>query len=319
MQAITIGHYGPPEVCVPTTLPAPTPGPRDLLIDVRAVGLTQGDRRLRSGDFPGITWLPGRLVMGITGPRAAVAGTVFAGRVVAVGEAVTRYAVGDEVFGLVMSGALAEQLCVPEHGSVARLPAGWSCAEAAPLAYGAGTARHFLQVAAGLKAGERVAIIGAVGGVGRAAVQLARHLGAQVTAVVRPHQQALARALGAHEVSDLDALRGRFDVVFDTTGAVTPRMARRWLGAEGRFATVYVSLAVLVAVLLRPLLGGPRVISGVATDSAASMDALRALAEAGAFQPRVGRRFPLHEAAAAHATLERERPDAEIILEPAAA
>lgn len=319
MQAITIGHYGAPEVCVATTLPAPRPGPHDLLVQVRAVGLTQGDRRLRSGDFPGLTFIPGRLAMGITGPRAAIPGTVFAGRVVATGAAVTRYAPGEEIFGFVMSGALAEQLCVSEQGSIAPLPAGWSCAEAASLAYGAGTARHFLQVAAGLRQGERVAIVGAVGGVGRYAVQLARHLGAHVTAVVRPHQEAAARALGADAVCSLDALSGHHDVVFDTTGAVTPRMARRWLGPEGRYATVYASLAVILAILLRPLLGGPRVITGVALTSATSMAALRELAEAGAFRPKVGRRFALTEAAAAHACLERERPDAEIILEPVGA
>lgn len=319
MQAITIGHYGEPEVCVPTTLPSPTPGPRELLVEVRAVGLTQGDRRLRSGDFPGITFVPGRLAMGITGPRLAVPGTVFAGRVIATGAAVTRHAVGDEIFGFVMGGALAEQLCVPEDGSIAPLPAGWSFAEAATLAYGGGSARYFLQVAARLRRGERIAIIGAAGGVGRYAVQLAHHLGAHVTAVVRPHQEALARELGADETSSLEALSGYHDVVFDTTGAVTPGMARQWLGPEGRYATVYASLAVILAILLRPLLGGPRVITGVAATSPASMAALRDLAEAGAIRPRVGRRFPLTEAAAAHAYFERERPDAEVVLEPAVA
>ncbi len=167
---------------------------------------------------------------------------------------------------------------------------------------------------------QRVAIVGAAGAVGRAAVQLARHAGAHVTAVARAPRHALCHELGAHDATTLEALdadpQARFDVVFDTTGLVTPRKARRWLGADGRFATLYVSVAALLGLLLRPLLGGPHVHLGVATDTAESMERLRQLAEAGAIRPRLGARFPLHKAAEAHATLERERPDADMVLEP---
>lgn len=318
MQAIHQRRYGAPDALTPVQRPAPTPGPGELLVAVHATPVTQGDRRLRSGDFPGITWLPGRLMIGLTGPRAGVPGSIFAGRVVAVGDGVTRYAVGDDVFGASMSGALAERLVIGQDGAVARMPAGWTHAEAAALPYGAGTALAFVDGLGGLRAGERVLVIGAAGGVGRYAVQLARHLGARVVAVARPERAAGLHELGADEVIALDAVDAAapFDLVLDTPGLLSTRRARAVLRPDGRYLTLNATLAVLVAMLLRPLLGGPRLATGVSFDDAASLERLRQLAEAGALRPTIARRFPLADAAAAHRCVEQERPAGEVIVEP---
>jgi NADPH:quinone reductase-like Zn-dependent oxidoreductase len=304
MFAITQHRYGPPSVLTPAELPDPVAGPRDVVVEVRALVVTQGDLRLRSGAFPGLFWLPARLALGLTGPRASVGGTSFAGRVCAVGREVTGVAVGDDVFGLRMSGAHAERIVLPKDGAFARLPAGWSHAEAATLPYAAGTAVDFLHDKAELKAGERVAILGAAGAVGRMAVQVARHRGAHVTAVVRGGDAGWLRELGADEVTTLDALDGSFDLLFDTPGALTPSRARRWLGPEGRYATLLITLAALLHLLRRAVFGGPRVVTGTAVDSAASMERLRALAEAGVLRPRIGPTFPLRELHLAHACAE---------------
>ena len=200
MHAIRQTTYGPPRVLTVVEVPAPPLPAGAVRIAVEASAVTQGDRRLRSGDFPGITWLPGRLAMGLTGPRIAP-GHCFAGRVVEVGSAVTRWAVGDAVFGGA-SGAWADQLVLPEGGPFARLPEGWTAADAADLAYGAGTALHFLVDVAPVQPGERVCVLGASGGVGRAVVQLACHMGAQVTAVCSARTHGLATALGATATVD---------------------------------------------------------------------------------------------------------------------
>ncbi len=318
MRAITQQRYGGPEVLGITTLPDPEVGAHDVLVEVRAAAVTQGDLRLRSGDFGGLTWLPARLALGLTGPRAPVPGSMIAGRIVAVGAEVTRFSPGDDVFGAPLAGGYAERVRLRDDATLARMPAGWSFAEAAALPYGAGTAKTFLDRAE-LRAGERIAVLGAAGGVGRFVVQLARHRGAHVVAVARPGREDLLRELGAHEVlARLDELGGTCHVLFDTTGSLTARDARRWLGPEGRLVTLEVTLAALLAVVLRPLLGGPRVITGAAFDDAASLEALRALAEAGAFRPRLGPRFALADTPLAHAHLERDRAH-DVIVEPPAA
>lgn len=310
MRAIIQSTYGASDVLSAVEVPAP-PLPADgVRIAVEASAVTQGDRRLRSGDFPGITWLPGRLAMGITGPRARP-GTCFAGRVVEVGSRVTRWAVGDPVFGG-SSGAWADQLVLPEDGPFARLPAGWTAAGAADLAYGAGTAMHFLVDVARVQPGERVCVLGASGGVGRALVQLARHMGAHVTAVSSAGTHALTTALGAHATVDYRAqdfcrvagADGAFDVVIDTVGASSYAACRHVLSPAGRFATLMASVRSLTDMAWTAVVGGQRAAVSVALPDAVALSALAALAEDGALRPVIDRTFPLGDIQQAHAHVE---------------
>jgi NADPH:quinone reductase-like Zn-dependent oxidoreductase len=162
-------------------------GPRDILIRVHASTVTQGDRRLRAADYPGITSLLGRVFTGVFRPRHRIGGSNFAGRVVNVGAEVNRFAVGDDVFGSTLHGAYAEYLAVREDSAVERMPESTGYAEAAVLPYGGGSALAFLRDLGRVQPGERVLIVGASGGVGRFAVQVARQLDAHVTAVCNPH------------------------------------------------------------------------------------------------------------------------------------
>ncbi|MCB9598767.1 MAG: NAD(P)-dependent alcohol dehydrogenase [Sandaracinus sp.] len=323
MQAIHQTRYGSPDVLSLTETARPTLGPRDVLVQVEATGVTRGDLRVRAADFPGIGRLLGRLVTGLFAPRHTIPGTTFAGRVVEVGAEVTRFAVGDAVFGLADHGAYAEALAMPEDGALAKRPEGYDAAEATTLPYGAATARTFLVELAALQPGERVAVIGASGEVGRFAVALARHLGAEVTAIASRDFAQLA-TLGAHRVIDRTkedpfAERGRYDVVFDTSTVHHFARARHALSAKGRYLTLHLTVGILGQMLWTKLRGGVRALFGVSLPNAEAIEDVARLAEAGAFTPVVARRFPLARAPEAHALVEKGSLAGSVVLELRAA
>lgn len=319
MQAATNHHYGSPDVFELSELPRPTIGPRQILVEVRASDVTQGDRRLRAADFPGFTALFGRLMFGVFSPRNPVGGTMFAGQVVEVGAEVSRFAVGDDVFGTVMGGAYAEYLAVAEDEVLAKMPTNTTYAEAAALPYGAGTALVFLRDLAKVQPGERVLVVGASGGVGRMAVQMAHHLGAHVTGVASRDED-LVRSLGAdefldHREEDFTKSGKSWDVIFDITEGNHFRAFRASLSSVGRYLTLHMTVRVLFEMAVTAMRGGRRAIAGVAMGNAAQMDDVRALVEQGALRPVVAERYPLAEIAIAHASLERSRPRGSVVVE----
>lgn len=323
MYAITLDRYGPPSVLRATDAARPSAGPGELLVEVHASAVSQGDRRLRAGDFPGITWLPGRLIIGLLGPRSPIPGTMFAGKVVAVGAGVTRLAVGDEVFGSAAHGAHAELLVVSEGSAVARMPDGLSYEQAAALPYGGLTALFFLRDLGGLQPGQRVCVLGATGGVGSVAVQLARAMGAEVTAVCSARNQETARALGASHTVDYRRedyrQRGPYDLIFDTIGATDFGAARAALSAQGRYLSLIMSAKLLMWTVLSRILGGNRAYTGVAPGGPAPMEQLAALASSGAIRPVIDRVFPLSAVADAHARVEAGGAPGMVVLRVGAA
>lgn len=319
MQATIQTVYGAPDVLSLQERPLPTVGAGDLLIEVRASAVTQGDRRLRAADFPpGIFGALGRLVTGLLGPRNTTPGTTFAGRVVEVGTSVTRYKVGEDVFGLsLQGGTLAEFFALPEDGAVAPMPSNLSYEQAATLPYGPGTAMHFLDTLAQVKAGESVLVIGASGGVGRSAVQLAHHRGAQVTAVAsRDHAQ--LRAMGARHTLNYKKVNlantgARYDVILDTSGAAHFAPMRRSLTERGRFLSLYMTLGLIFQMLWTARQAGPKAFCGVFLADQGSMLRLRDLAEQGAFAPIIDSRYPLAKVVEAHARLEGRTSGAVVV------
>lgn len=319
MRAITQTRYGGPEVLEQSEVPAPTPGPKDVIVEVHASAVTYGDRRLRAADFPGISAAFGRLLVGVRAPRHPVPGTAFAGRVVAVGEKATRFVEGDAVFGSTDHGAYAERLRVSESSVLAHMPAGLGFDEAAAIPYGAVTALHFLGKLAAVERGEGVVVVGAAGGVGRYAVQFARHRGAEVTAVARDTDFEVLRGLGAthcidHRETDFTRGDARYDVVFDTSGQVGFGQAARVLREGGRYLTVYLSLTTLVQMLSTSVFGAHRVHSGVALGSADEMESIRALVEAGALKATIGHRFAFERIVEAHRRAEEPGVRGDVVV-----
>lgn len=319
MRAAINNEYGTPDVLRLGEVARPLVGRRQVLVEVHASSVTEGDRRLRSADFPGFLSSLGRLATGLGSPRHPVGGSTFAGRVVEVGPDVSHLQPGDDVFGTTMHGAYAEYMAVSVDGAIGKMPRGVSYAEAAAIPYGAGTALHFLRDMAAVQPGERVLIIGASGGVGRMAVQVAKHLGAHVTGVCSTEPE-LVRALGADEVIDYrhEDFRTReqaWDVIFDTTQGDHFRSVVANLTRTGRYLSLYVTSRALWEMAVTKLFGGPRALVGVALGGPQQSEALRVLVEQGAIRATVARCYPLSEIVQAHRYLEQSHPHGSVVIE----
>jgi NADPH:quinone reductase-like Zn-dependent oxidoreductase len=301
VKAAVHTRYGPPEVLHVEEVPTPRPGPGELLVAVRCSSVNRTDCGfLRARPF--IT----RFFSGLFGPRHVSLGCEFAGRVAAVGPGVTRFAVGDAVFGFDDGrwGGHAEYKVIAEDRPVARIPDGITDEQAAAATEGAHYALCYLR-ATGITAGTRVLVHGATGAIGSAAVQLFKHAGAHVVATSTTRNVALVASLGAdrvidHEREDFTRCGETFDVVFDAVGKSSFGACRRLLAARG----IYVSTE-LGPWGQNPLLGllGPlfrlararRVMFPLPTCSQEDIELLRDLLARGELRPVIDRTYRLDE------------------------
>lgn len=237
MTAVTARSYGGPEVLATEELPVPTPRAGELLVEVRATSLNALDWHFLTG-----TPYLMRAMFGLRHPKRTVRGADVAGVVVAVGAGVTRFEVGDPVFGEGTGGGCGQYLTV-EETDVAAIPDGVSFEDAAATPVAGLTALQGLRTHGAVEPGDRVLINGAAGGVGTMAVQIAKALGAEVTAVCSTRNVDMVRALGADEVLDYtrdDFVDGgaRFDVMLDNVGNRRPKDVRGVLVAGGRYVAI---------------------------------------------------------------------------------
>ena len=249
MRAVVYSKYGPPGVVALADVPKPIPRKREVLIRIHATTVTTADWRARSLHMPAGFGVLGRLVFGLFGPRKPILGTELAGVVEAVGSAVTRFAPGDPVLAFTGAryGSHAEYRTIAEDGMIAKKPANLTFEEAASLSFGATNALSFLRKA-GIQRGDEVLVVGASGNVGTAAVQLAKHFGAKVTAVCSTANLELVRSIGADAVidytrEDFAEQRDRYDIIVDTTGTATMRRCEASLKQNGRLVAIQGSLA----------------------------------------------------------------------------
>jgi len=319
MKAAVYKRYGGPEVVKLTDIPKPTAAKGEVLVSVMAAGVNTGDWRLRAAAFPGLLMtLAGRLMFGVTGPRKPVLGSEFAGLVEAVGEGVTTFTPGDRVLGFSNGGAHAEYLTMKADGAVTHLPEALSFAEGAALPFGGLAALEFLDRFAGLKPGEHVLIIGASGGVGAYAVQVAKAFGAEVTAVASAAREGFLKDLGADHTIDYHAtplgrIEGTFDVVFDTIGvsrydSVAPR-----LRPGGRFVPLNFNLPDLWA-KRRAKRAGHQVVLQVNGDTKEGLERLVALIEAGQVRPVVDTVLPFSRVQDAYRKVETRHRAGAVVL-----
>lgn len=322
MRAIVQDRYGPPEVLRLAETGRPAPGDGEVLVRVRAASLNARDWHVMRGD-PYLA----RLSFGLRRPRTRIRGTDFAGLVEAVGRNVEGLRPGDEVFGEA-EGAFADYVCAPRD-AVAPKPSGWTFEQAAAVPLAGNTALMALRDLAGLRAGRRLLVNGASGGVGTFAVQIAASLGAEVTAVCSPRNAGLASSLGAHHVVDYtreDFTRAghRYDAVLDLVGNRSAADLRRALAPTGTLVlsgggvseggSLLGPLTLLLGARLTAPFVRARVLVLTATPSSANLTALAALADAGSLHPAVDRTYPLDEVPAAVHYLETTHARAKVVI-----
>jgi NADPH:quinone reductase-like Zn-dependent oxidoreductase len=328
MKAIVYTEFGSPDVLRLEEVPRPEPGRGEILVRVRAAGVNFGDLMARSFrsvtprgfNMPFPLWLFAKTAIGWRKPRIRVLGNEFAGDVVAAGRDVGRFRPGDPVFGYVGErfGAHAEFLRLPEKAAVALKPAPLSYEEAAVIPYGAVMALALLR-RVDLRPGRRILVNGASGGIGSAAVQIAKHLGADVTAVCGGPRLAYVRALGADRALDYaeeDFTRGAdtYDVVFDVLGRAPVSRVQRVLSPRGVLLCASFKGRHLLAMARTSLGRGRRVVCAIAPGGLKDMLAVRELAEAGAVRAILDRRFPMEEAAEAVRYLESGEAKGKVVL-----
>jgi NADPH:quinone reductase-like Zn-dependent oxidoreductase len=290
MKAIVYTHYGAPEVLHLAEIAKPVPKDNEVLVKVRATTVTIGDTIMRSFNLPVSGWqkLMAHLFLGIRSPKRPILGMELAGEIEAIGQAVTRFKIGDPVFASTLGvnfGGYAEYKCFPQDGMIAIKPVNLTYEEAA-AAVGAGmTALRCLRKA-NIRRGQKVLIYGASGAVGTNAIQLARqHFGVDVTGVCSTSNLELVKSLGADRVMDYTredfAQSGAmYDVVFDAVGKTSSSQGKKALKPGGIYLNVHKDSG-----------------SGEKLDD---LLAVKELIEAGKLKPVIDRRYPLEQIVEAH-------------------
>jgi NADPH:quinone reductase-like Zn-dependent oxidoreductase len=296
MRAVVRDRYGGPDVLRIAEVERPAPKDDEVLVRVHATTVNRTDCGFRAG-HPFIV----RLFIGLLRPKRHILGMEFAGAVAAVGAAVTEFEVGDHVFGVKTGGAHAEFLRVRESAPLAHKPACMSFEEAASACDGAGLALACLRKA-DVRKGQRILVYGASGAVGTAAVQLAKHFGADVTAVCRTRNLELVRSLGADRVldytkDDFVSEGATYDAILDAYGKLPVLHSRRALKPGGVFVATDADplwLAPIVLLLTR-WMGDKKMKFGVTHHTKQDVLFLKQLIETGSYRPVVDRCYPLEQ------------------------
>jgi len=314
MRAVVHDRYGPPDVLRLADVAQPVPQEAEVLVRIHATTVNRSDCGWRSAK-PFMT----RFFTGLRRPKRKILGMELAGEVEAVGAAVTEFKVGDRVFG-VRWGTHAEFIAVQESSAVTHMPTGMSFEEAAAVCDGACIALSCLRNA-GLQKGRSILVYGASGSVGTAGVQMAKHFGADVTAVCNTKNVELVRSLGADEVVDYEqedfTKNGKtYDIIFDAVGKHSFRRCRRSLKRGGTFIETDLGFmwhAPLLALSTR-WIGDKRVRIGVARYTKADVVFLKELIEAGHYRAVIDRSYPLEQVVEATRYVETGQKTGNVVL-----
>ena len=309
MKAIVYNEYGPADVLHLAEVAKPTPRDNEVLIKIHASTVTAADCNARGFTFvpPGFGLLA-RLMFGLREPKQRILGLELAGEIEAIGKAVTRFQRGDQVWGILRekSGAYAEYICLPETARLVKKTADITFDEAASIPFGGTTALYFLRDVAKLQAGQKILIIGASGGTGVYAVQLAKYYGAEVTGVCSTPNLELVRSLGADKVvdytrQDITQSGETYDVILDMVpGKSAFGRYQALLKPHGLYLAGAGELKAFAQMAWTSLLGGKKVIAAMAPDRREDLVFLNELLEAGKIKPVIDRRYPLEQTADAH-------------------
>jgi NADPH:quinone reductase-like Zn-dependent oxidoreductase len=323
MKAAVRDRYGSPEVVRIEEVRTPSPGPREVLVRVHATTVNRTDCGFRAAH----PWIV-RFFSGLTKPKFRILGTEFAGVVELVGSAATSFRVGDRVFGFSEDGwgAHAEFLTIPEDGPVTTMPDGFTFEEVAPSTEGSHYADNIIRAAA-IRRGDDVLVNGATGAIGSAAVQLLRHLGANVTAVCAGQHGDLVRSLGAeriidHTREDFTRDAHTFRAVLDAVGKSSFGRCRRLLKPGGTYVSTDLgpwSQNPLLG-LVTPIGGGKEVRFPIPRKhNQPGMQRMKGMLESGTFRPVIDRTYSLDHIMEAYRYVESGQKIGNVVISVAAA
>ena len=318
MKAIVYSQYGSPDVLQLQEVEKPLPKDNEVLIKVHATSVNFGDTIARNYKaispsrfnmaFP--IWLMAKISFGLNQPKITILGNEFAGEIEAVGIDVTKFKPGDQVFGYVgeKMGAYAEYLCMPANGVLASKPTNLTFEEAAVVPYGALMALPLLRKA-NIKPGDKVLINGASGGIGSAAVQIAKYLGAEVTGVCSTSKMEFVKSLGATKVidytkEDFTQNGETYDLIFDILGRGSVSRCKGSLTPNGIHLFASFKMKQLLQMLWTSRSGGKKVICALSPVSIEDVNTIKELVEEGKFKAVIDRCYPLEKIAEAHRYVE---------------
>jgi NADPH:quinone reductase-like Zn-dependent oxidoreductase len=316
MKAIVWTQYGPPEVLELREVDKPIPKDNEVLINIHATTVTAGDCEMRSLNMPLVLGLPMRMWIGFLKPRGTtIPGTELAGEIEVIGKDVKGFKVGDKVFGGtgMRLGTNAEYICLPvepgEMGEgVAIMPSNMTYEEAATVPFGGRDALHFLRLGH-IESGQKILINGAGGSIGTFAVQLAKHYGAEVTAVDSTAKLDMLRSLGADHVIDYTqedfTQNGEvYDVIFDVVGTVSFSRSAGSIKENGTYLLANPMRGQMIRGPLTRITSDRKVLTQAASGTMADLVFLRELIEAGKLKTVIDRTYPLEQIVEAHRYVE---------------
>jgi len=326
MKAVVWTKYGPPDVLELREVEKPTPKDNELLIKIYATTVTAGDCEMRSLDFPFYLGWPMRAWRGFLKPRAgSILGTELAGEIEAVGKDVTRFKVGDAVFGSagIGLGTNAQYICLPEapdemEGGVAIKPANMTYEEAATVPFGGRDALHFIRLG-NLQSGQKILINGAGGSIGTFAIQLAKQFGAEVTAVDSTAKLDMLRSVGADQVVDYTGedftQNGEvYDVIFDVVGTISFSRTKGSITPKGTYLLANPIRGQMIRGPWTRLTSGRKVMMQTASGTVEELHFLRELIEAGKIKTVIDRSYPLEQIVEAHRYVETGAKQGNVVI-----
>ena len=313
MKAIVYREYGAPDVLRVEELETPAPKDDEVLIKVHSAEVTKGDCEMRSFNFAvNWFWLPLRIVFGIFKPRKQILGGYFSGEIEAIGKDVTKFTLGDHVFGSTSMrlGAYGEYLCLPENYTIVMKPANISHEAAAAVPLGGLNALHFMRKA-NIKAGEKVLIIGAGGSIGTFSIQIAKNMGAEVTAVDSLIKKDILQDIGAdyfinYETEDVTEQGKTYDVIFNMVAKSRYADMVKLLNPKGRYLMGNPKLIDMLRSVMTTKFTDKKSMFAFAGEKPDELVILKNLIEEGKIRPVVDKIYSINQIAEAHRRVETE-------------
>ncbi|MHA1945650.1 MAG: NAD(P)-dependent alcohol dehydrogenase [Candidatus Hodarchaeales archaeon] len=309
MKAIVWTKYGPPEVLKLKEIEKPTPKDNEVLIKVHSATVSAGDCEMRSDKSPIYFRLPFRVYNGIRKPkRVTILGQELAGEVESVGKDAKLFKKGNQVFATPGFGAHAEYVCMPEDGALAIKPYNMTYEEASTVPTGGLNSLYFFKKG-NIQSGHKVLINGAGGMIGTFSVQLAKSLGAEVTAVDSTSKLDMLRSIGADYVidytkEDFTKKKESYDVIFDIVGKGSYSGCIRSLHKNGVYISAIPTPTLIVRGLWTSMTSSKKVKTGIAPEKPEELKKVKALIEAGKIKSVIDRSYPLEQTAEAHKYVE---------------